>query len=240
MSKNVLLDNVTHKDLKIISSSGLKFGGNTRSAMVVVGEYGQLATSYPILFQKNPSTGMFESVVLLGFEKDENLFASDVDWNEPYTPLSIERLPFSVGENIDPRTGESAPVVHIDMEHPRVSFSEGSSVFMAGGGNSEYLERINGILADLMEGVRRTSQILQFLTSKNLIEPFSADIKFKNHPPVKIAGFYTINTESLNSLSGEELIEMRDSGLLEICYLVQLSLSNISKMIKLKDSCIKR
>ena len=86
MSKAVLLNNVEHKDLKIDPRLTAEYGDNVNRTMAFVTEFGELQKEYPILFYKDPKTEAFQAHVILGLEKNENLFLGDDGWLGDYVP----------------------------------------------------------------------------------------------------------------------------------------------------------
>ena len=98
MAKHVLLNNIAHKDLKIITQYSARFGDNLGSTLTFPTEFGDIQREYPILFRKESANGKFQSVVLLGFKPDENLFLDEFrGWQADYIPAVIERGPFLIG-----------------------------------------------------------------------------------------------------------------------------------------------
>ncbi|WP_161955527.1 SapC family protein, partial [Escherichia coli] len=70
-----LLDNISHKDLRVITERGAAWGDNVMSAPVTPDEFRSLQADYPILFQPDGS-GSFLPVALFGLEQGDNLFLS--------------------------------------------------------------------------------------------------------------------------------------------------------------------
>ena len=59
--------------------------------------------------------------------------------------------------------------------------------------------------------------------------------KLENLNKLKINGFQTINTEKLSNLNGAALEELNKSGFLQAAYFIVSSMSNIRKLIDLKN-----
>lgn len=239
MAKYALLDNVTHKDLKIITASGVAYGDDLWHATIVPREFRQIAANYPIVFRKIAATNQFEAVALFGFEAKENLYLDANGWQADYIPLSVERIPFMIGQATDRITGEQQPVIHIDMEHPRISFSEGVSVFLEHGGSTPYLERINSVLAELMSGINAGKRFVDILLAEDLLEPFTLKFPVDEQYSIELNGFYTINEEVLRSLNGNQLSRLHNQNFLELIYMVIASLSNIGKLIRKKQNSLR-
>ena len=74
MTHHVLLDNVTHKNLRVKTAYAKNHGYDVSVARVFPVEFRQLQMEYPLFFIKNSDNGHFETVVLLGFSNNENLY----------------------------------------------------------------------------------------------------------------------------------------------------------------------
>ncbi len=239
MAKNELLNNVTHKDLKIIQGHTTRSGDNIGYATIIPWEFRQVASCYPIFFRKTNSDNQFEAVALFGFVPNENLYIVDQRQDDIYIPLSVARIPFAIGYTQDAETGQREPVVHVDMDHPRVSFIEGNSVFLEHGGNSPYLESINSILAELINGVTVCKRFTDILQAEDLLEPFVLKITLDNGQQIEMGGFYTINEKVLRDLNAEQLARLHSQNFLELIYMSIASLVNIKKLINKKNALLR-
>ena len=235
MATHVLLDNITHKDLRIITKRSAALGDNINLTGVFPTEFRQAQSHYPLFFNKNNQTGQFAPVALLGFDQNENLFLTPEGWQADYLPLTVKRQPFLIGFQNDSQTGEQNAVVHLDIEHPRISNSEGEAVFLEFGGNSPFLEQINSILLAIHQGHEYNQSFIPCLTALELIEPVSLDIELDNGNKHKLAGLYTINEQQLNKLPAESLKQLQQQGFLAHIYMLIASLANLPKLIAIKN-----
>lgn len=237
MTQHVLLDNITHKDLKIITERSADYGDNISLTGVFPIEFKQVQNQYPIFFKKNSNTGQFDPVALLGFEEGENLFLARQDWAQSYIPLSIQRQPFLIGFQQSTENGvpTQQSVIHLDMNHPRVSQTEGEAVFLAQGGNSSYLEHINSVLLAIHQGHQQNSDFTRQLTDLELIEPFTLEIELNDGSHNKLVGLYTLNEEKLAKLTGNQLEQLHQQGYLQLAYMIVASHANLRAMIELKN-----
>lgn len=238
MARNELLNNVTHKDLKIIQERASLGGESIGYAAIVPWEFRQAASCYPIFFRRTSRENQFEAVALFGFAADENLFIGDQRQEDIYTPLSVARIPFAIGYTQNSDTGQREPVIHVNMDHPRVSSREGSAVFLEHGGNSPYLEQINSILAELMNGVTVCKRFTDILQAEDLLEPFVLKITLDNGQQIEMGGFYTINETVLRSLNAEQLARLHNQNFLELIYMSIASLTNVKKLISKKNKSL--
>ena len=142
MSRYVMLNNVAHKDLRVKTRYGAEFGDNTGTVLTFPTEFAEIQKEYPIFFRRDPETSEYHAIALLGFDKNENLFLENNRWNATYLPAAIARGPFLIGFQERQIDGEirNEPVIHVDLDHPRVNEAEGEPVFLPHGGNSPYLD----------------------------------------------------------------------------------------------------
>ena len=120
MPRTVLLNNVDHHDLRVVTRRGAEFGDDVMAVTTFPAEFRQLQAHHPIVFRKTPDGTGFEPVALLGLQEGQNLFLRpDGRWDAPVMPLALERLPFYIG-----RDGDEL-VVHVDLDSPRLNTTEG-------------------------------------------------------------------------------------------------------------------
>jgi hypothetical protein len=235
VARNELLNNVTHKDLKIIQEHLAPCSDRIGFAAIIPLEFRQAASCYPIFFRRTHSDNQFEAVALFGFAPDENLFVDDQRQDDNYVPLSVARIPFAIGYTQDAATGQREPVIHVDMDNPRVSIAQGEPVFLAQGGNSPYLDQVNSILAELIAGVTVCKRFTDILQAEDLLEPFVLKITLNNGQVIETGGFYTINEKVLRELNAEQLARLHSQNFLELIYMSIASLVNVKKLINKKN-----
>ena len=237
MANHVLLDNVAHKDLRIITTRSARYGDNVASARVFPGEFRRVQAEYPIVFREATPGGHFDSMAMFGLEGGENLFLENDRWNARYIPLTIQRQPFLIG--FQQHTEGGAPVeeavVHIDMDSPRISESEGEPVFLEHGGISPYLEHMTSVLKAMNEGHQYSKGFSDALVQHELLEPFTLEVELNNGGKFKLMGFHTIDEDKLNALDGEALASLHAKGYLEHVYMAMASIANFSVLIQKKN-----
>ena len=229
MSQPVLLNNIDHKDLRVITARGAAWGDAVMSALTFPDEFRTLQAHYPIVFHKLDDGSGFQALALLGFEQGENLFLAGDAWDAPAIPLTVERQPFLIGVD-----GEQL-MVHVDLDSPRLSTREGEPLFLEQGGNGDYLERMNGVLLAIHRGLQGAGAFVAALLEHELLESFVADITLDDGSENRLAGFYTINEERLAALDGAALERLHRTGHLQAIYMVLASMSNFRTLIDRKN-----
>ena len=241
MANHVLLNNVDHKDLKIITARSADYGDNVMYAITFPAEFGNLQAEYPIFFHKDDKTGKFHAVAIFGFEPNENLFLNDEEWAAYYIPLTIQQQPFLIGfqNKLEDGVPTERTVIHVDMDSPRISMKEGESVFLPHGGISEYLERTNSILHAVHEGFAQNQEFMETLLDLELLESFTLDVELDDGSQHRLVGFYTINEDKLNELDGEGLARLNKKRFLQPVYMAVASVANVRKLIDLRNAKLK-
>jgi hypothetical protein len=237
MGRHVMLNNVTHRNLRVITRHAAELGDDVGSVLTFPTEYGDVQREYPIFFRKDPATGEWFSVAILGFQKNENLFLDETGWHASYVPGAIARGPFLIGFQEQDVGGDvrKNPVIHVNMDDPRVGKSEGHAVFMPHGGNSPFLDHIATVLAGIREGIDVSKPMFAMFTELDLIEPVKLEVKPSPDENYSVVGLYTINQQKLAALDGAALERLNRSGFLQGAFLVTNSMNNVRRLIALKQ-----
>jgi len=223
--KPVQLDNNTHRDLRIVTTRGAAWGDDLMATPVFPNEFRDAQAYYPIVFQPADNGPGMQPVALLGLRQGENLFLEPHGWDAPYIPLALERGPFMIG-----RAGTEM-TVHVDMDSPRIGRGEGEAVFMPHGAATDYLERMNSVLAAIHQGVEATAPFVATLLRHDLIESFALDIEAADGSQNRLAGFSTINEERLARLDTSAIVELHAQGWLVAIFMVVASTTHFRDLI---------
>jgi hypothetical protein len=230
MPKSVLLNNIEHKNLRVITRHGAEFGDNQMLSPTFPSEFRDVQACYPIVFRKTTDGLGFESVALFGFQEGENLFLTGDRWDAHYLPMLVERQPFQIGINGDEL------MVHIDLDSPRLSDVDGQAVFKEHGGNTEFLEKTTSLLLAIHQGLQGSPILLASLLEHELLESFVLDIELNDGSQNRLVGFYTINEDRLASLGADAIAKLHQAGVLPFIYMVIASLSNFRALIDRKNA----
>jgi hypothetical protein len=237
MANTVLLNNVAHHSLKVNARFGAEFGDSISSALAFPTEFIELQKEYPILFRQHPETKKYQATVLLGLSQNENLFlnpASTTGWAANYIPASIAKGPFLIG--MQPQSGNNTPVIHIDLDHPKVNHEQGYPLFLEYGGNSPYLEHIATTLKIIHQGVAMQDAMFTVFSELDLIEPVNIEIDFHTGEKYRLLGNFTIHEEKLMALGGEQLERLNKLGFLSLAFAVITSMTNIRRLTEIKKN----
>ena len=237
MTNRAVLSNVDHKDLKVDARHSEKYGDNVNCALAFSTEFGELQKEYPILFRKDAETNSTLAHVILGFDRDENLFLDADGWAGRYVPAILDRGPFLIGfqdQEVEGRVRQE-PVIHIDMDDPRVGVDDGQAVFLPFGGDSPYLEKVMRTLQTIHQGANLDKMLFPLLESMDLLQPVSIEVTLSNVEQVNLTDYHSIDAEKLSQLDGESLEKLHKVGALSLAFFALSSLSNMQRLIALKN-----
>jgi hypothetical protein len=221
-----LLNNIQHKDLRVITQRGAKWGDDIMSAPATVDEFRKLQAHYPLVFQPDGNGG-FIPAALFGLQEGQNLFLTADGWDADYLPLSVQRLPFAIG------IADDELRMMVNMDSPRISHgAEGEAVFLPHGGTTDFTENANAVLRTLHEGMQATTEFVQTLVAHELLESFVLDIERPDGTRGQLVGFFMIHEERLASLDAGTINLLHQADFLMPIYMAVASLSNFTKLIK--------
>ncbi|KQW49790.1 MULTISPECIES: SapC family protein [unclassified Roseateles] len=221
-----LLNNIQHKDLRIVTQRGAKWGDDFMSAPATPDEFRKLQAHYPIVFQPDGKGG-FLPTVLFGLQEGENLFLTEDGWDADYVPLSVQRMPFSIG------VADEELRMMVDMSSKRISHgAEGEAVFLPHGGTTDFTENANSVLHTLHEGLQATPAFIETLVAQELLESFVLDVQRPDGSHGQLVGFYMIHEERLAALDAATISLLHQADYLQPIYMAIASLSNFPKLIR--------
>lgn len=221
-----LLNNIQHKDLRVITQRGAKWGDDFMSAPVTVDEFRKAQAHYPLVFQPD-GRGGFVPTALFGLQAGENLFLTEAGWQADYLPLSVQRLPFSIG------VADDELRMMVDMASKRVSLgAEGEAVFLPHGGTTDFTEHANSVLLTLHEGLQATTEFVQTLMAHDLLESFVLDVERPDGTRGELVGFYIIHEDRLAALDADTVALLHQADYLMPIYMAMASLSHFTTLIQ--------
>lgn len=233
MTQTVLLDNVEHHDLKLISGHSAALGDKVNMALVFPTEFSEVQREYPILFRRSEN-GTFQAFALLGLDRDENLYLDDKGWQARYIPAIQARGPFRIGMR-EQENGAKEPMIMVDLDHPRISRTEGAPLFQPHGGQSPALERIVQTLRTLHVGAEASHAMFAAFEAAGILAPLDINIRLDETTQYSLPGFFSISSEALSQLDGERLQQLNATGFLALAFCVLTSTGNMSRLIEMKN-----
>jgi hypothetical protein len=234
MTNKVLLNNVDHAALRIDTRHGAAFGDAINQVLIFPTEYEEAQRDYPIFFRRDEA-GEFQSVALLGLDKDENLFLAEDGWQASYIPAMQRRGPFSIALQAQEGEAEPQPMIHVDLDHPRVGAAEGLPLFLPHGGNAPYLQQVADVLRLIYTGLEVSRGMFAAFAETDLLRPVAVEVQLSDEEHYVLPDYHAIAEDRLAALDGAALERLHREGYLRAAFLAAASLGNVSRLIAMKN-----
>ncbi|MBB3695521.1 SapC family protein [Sphingomonas sp. BK580] len=229
----VLLNNVDHAELRVAPRVGAEFGDRANQMPIYPGEFEQAQRDFPILFRRDGAA--IDAVVLLGLDSDENLFLGEQGWTSRYVPAMQRRGPFSIALAADTGGEAGEPMVHVDLDDPRVGDDSGLPLFLPHGGDAPYLQHVSAALRTIYEGSQQARAINAELAAAGLLRDVVLEIDLGDEGGYNVPGVLAVDEGALAALPDGEVVRLHRAGLLRLATMAAASLANVSRLIELKN-----
>lgn len=230
MTRIATVNNEAHRSLRVDGRASAAYGDSQRFVQVITGEFAHLVVHYPILLSKDSVTGQFLCGVMLGYDREENLFLEDWRLGRAYRPLMLQRAPFCA----------HGRELAIDLDHPRVGVEAGEPLFTDNGRPTEYLESIRQAFRYLQPGLRATRTFITRLLELKLVEPIDLEVEFDDGSKRDGVGLYTIDQGALGALSDAAVVELHRRGYLRLIDFMIASLKQLPILTSRKNTRLLR
>lgn len=224
------LNSNQHQNLKIKTDGSYAHAAKSHVVPLSVFELTQAQAEYPIVFIKDSQTGQFHLVALVGLEPNENLFNKSGVWQSEYIPMQLRGYPLALTPAQDDHNKQ---IVAIDMNAPSVNETEGDSLFVNGGEQSEALAGKIELMSKLSAQIPATQHFIKQLISYELMSPQTLTVKTNKGKEVDLTGLYIVDESKFNALTPEVLNLLKNENLLAPIYACIFSLQRISRLINL-------
>lgn len=220
-----------HGNWSVKTGQDYHFAKTVNAAPLTLNEFFPCVREYPVVFIENNDSLL--PVAIIGLEQQQNLYVTDDgQWQGQYIPAFFRRYPFIFALTEDQK------MFTLCIDDTFSGFNQegrGERLFDAEGEQTHYLKGVLNFLRNYQAQFEITQQLCRKLKELNLLEAKQVKIKSESEEPFTLSGFLAVDREKLKQLSGEQLAEFMQLGLLELIYLHLQSLSNFQKLAELKN-----
>ena len=206
-----------------------KFAVSAHALPLQVTEFGPAAINYPIIFAGEERQPM----AIMSIRQNENLFINEEGFFVPdaYVPAFLRRYPFVLADDPDNRR----MIVCIDTGAEQL-VRDGDVPLFVDGKATDFTESAIEFCTNFETERQRTESFVQLAKELDLFELKEATFTPANPDgtpaaPIKLADYFTISEEKLKTLSGDKLVELRNSGALAQMYAQMTSLFCWDKLV---------
>lgn len=225
MPRYEMLDPKKHGQLRLRSMSG----SEPHFARIVLGEFAMAATSCPIMLTKDPQTGDFFTVAVLGLKPGEGALKGIAE-RGGFIPLALQCQGFFTSDEH----------IVIDLDNPRFSETEGEALFTESLQPNDGLRQIQIGLGKLQAGDEATGAFIKSLMERNLIESIDMSLKFDDGEHLTLKGLYTVSLDALNEIEDAAAVQLFRAGYLQSAYLMAASLQQFNVLAQLRNQRLVR
>lgn len=185
---------------------------------VLYAELSEAAASMPLGFIQQGED--FKLMGLLSATTGKNTYINaEGKWLSGYVPAVLRGYPFCAVPH--PEDAEQA-VICIDQPALVNASDDSKPLFNDQQQPSEDLSKIMEFWQQIGSDRKTTATAVASLNDAGIITPWALSVRINNQDQ-PVAGFFHIDTEKLNNLSGEQMCQLRDSGALQLAYAQILS-----------------
>lgn len=180
----------------------------------------------PLAFIRSEDT--YHLVAVHGLTQDQNLYVDSAGrWLADYVPLEYRLYPFLLAQTDDGRH-----ILCVDGDSGLISEHTGDLQFFAGDELTEIIRSAMDALTSRMSQRQLTQQLVKQLSDFGLIKSWDLEFKVDNTNK-RVEGLNCVNESAIAGLTGEQLVELRNSGALGLMYCQMLSMHQVQYLLKL-------
>lgn len=217
-----------HRTLKLKSDNGISYAKKAHMLSLRVTEVAQATVDFPV-FISRMGNGSMSLSALTSFEPGKNLFVSKGEWISSFTPTAMKTYPIFL---MKPKKGNSEPVMGIDEGSEALSTTEGQAIFDSKGKLSLPLKQLKTQLMEDSRNIVHTAQFFETLTSYGLVVPIDMSLNYSDGKTNRVRGLSMIHEDKFQSLSAENLADLRDRGYLAPIYAMLFSVFQLNALIR--------
>jgi len=221
-----------HQNLKVAVERSLSHANNQHIVPINASEYSQASNSFPIVIIKETQSGEYRSVVMLGLEEGENLYAEGDKWKSTYIPQSISMVPFVLG--LDPEK-ENTLTTCINMDSPYVGEDKEQALFDKDGNDSEFFKTIKESMGRIYNNEITTDKFIKELQANELLTELELNVASSEGDKKRLIGLYGIDTKKLEELPDDKVLDFHKRGLFIPIHAMMSSLGQVHRLAQLRN-----
>ncbi|HUP91875.1 MAG TPA: SapC family protein [Solimonas sp.] len=234
------LDKKRHAGMGLKADQGYAWCGEMNAVYVNAVEFFKSALDYPIAFAKEPRTGEFAPMAILGLKARQNLFVDAKGAWRPHTyvPAYFRRYPFCIAE-FAPETKDGETQRLVCVQEDQLTREPPTPLFNANGEATPAWEPIHKLL-EAIEGARQQTRVLtRRLEALQLLVPFDAVAMPRTGERMRLQGLFRIDEEKLAEVQGKDLKNMMKKGEMRAIYAHLISLENFGRLLDMAQTVAK-
>ncbi len=227
----------THARTKIRPLQSLAFAAAHTAIPLYGGEIVTMSHELPVIFLAE--AGSYPPAAEYGKRSGQNLLIDDQGrWLGTHVPALWRRGPFRLARVAG--SADDNMVLCIEDSSDLVNETEGQPLFDDTGAPTAIVSTATSLLSQLERDSRTTRTICEALDRLGLIVPWRLEIPQSDGRKLAVSDLFQVEEAKIATLSGDDLVTLRDVGALAVIYAHLLSLSKISLLARLARNAAER
>lgn len=226
------LDKQKHAGLGLKKDVGFAWSAEINAVFINAAEFFKAALDYPIAFVREPKSGEFLPMAVLGLKAKQNLYVDGKGRWRPntYLPAYFRRYPFCIAE-LPAKEGETVPQRLVCVDPSALAKNSATPLFTTAGEPTPAWETAHKLL-EAMEGARQQTRVLtRRLEALGLLVPFDAVAMPKQGERSRLQGLFRVDEEKLAEIQAKDFKMLTKKGELRAIYAHLLSLENFARLL---------
>jgi hypothetical protein len=178
-------------------------------------------------------------VALAGLSSDRNSLIDDAGkWHGSQIPAAWSRGPFRLAAVAGGE--EEKLVLCLDDTSPQLSETEGLPLFDETGAPTPLIADASSVLSKFETSLRHTRLLCKMLKELGLLVPWDLDMPQASGKKIQLKGLFRVDEPKIATLSGDDLVSLRNAGGLALIYAHLLSLSKIGVLARISEQIAAR
>ncbi|HEY0973212.1 MAG TPA: SapC family protein [Solimonas sp.] len=228
----VPLDRHRHAGLGFVTEPDYRWAASLNAVFINAAEFFKAALDYPIAFAREPGSGEYLPMAILGLKSRQNLYVdAHGRWREHvYLPSYVRRYPFCIAElPAGPQRPQAQRLVCVDERG--LTAESRKPLFDTNGASTPAWEPIHKLM-EAMEGALQQTRVLAHrLEALDLLVPFDAMALPKKGERTRLQGLYRVDETRLADVQARDVRTLLRKGELRAVYAHLLSLENFGRLL---------
>jgi hypothetical protein len=221
----------THAKTRIRPLASYAFAAKETLIPLTAADCVALCHEIPVVFV--PSDGGYALAAMAGVASGRNILIDETGrWHGSHVPAAWRRGPFRLAAIAGE---EERLALCLDDSSDQIGETEGQPLFDETGAATQLLNDASSILSKYEADRRHTVAICAQVQSLGLLAPWDLDIAQPDGSKTQLKGLFRVDEPKIASLSGDDLVALRNTGGLGMIYAHLLSLSKISLLARISQ-----
>lgn len=228
MARLTELSNQHHKTMCIAPKAAVRYAAKQHVMNLQASELAHASTCFPVFVSRNTRNGQLSLSALASFVSNRNLFLHNDLWQPVFKPSSLLTYPLYLMQS---PTNEQSFTIGFDADSGDITEESGTALFSDDGKATAELMEITKLLNAELTNTQQSMAFLKAMDELDLLKSVDLQVQYQIGQTEVIRGLYTIDEERFQTLSIEQLDQLRKMGYLMPIHALLISLLQVNMLI---------